>query len=59
MTMKLTSVGLCVLCLSILGHSGSILAAERKTPTAPEDVIENEESCATDPRGAARGHDYL
>ena len=39
MKIQLTSVGLVVLFLSILGHSGIIFAAERKTPTAPEDIL--------------------
>ena len=39
MTIKLTSVGLVVLFLSILGHSGASLAVERKTPTAPADSL--------------------
>jgi mono/diheme cytochrome c family protein len=34
--MKITSVGVLVLFALILGHSGVILAAERKTPIAPE-----------------------
>jgi cytochrome c553 len=39
MTINKTNVGLWVLLLSILGNSGAILAAERKTPTAPEDIL--------------------
>jgi cytochrome c553 len=39
MTINKTNVGLWVLLLSILSNSGAIFAAERKTPTAPEDVL--------------------
>lgn len=39
MTINKTNVGLCVLFISILGNSGASLAAERKTSTAPEDIL--------------------
>lgn len=37
--MKITRVGLFVLFAIILGTSGASLATERKTPSAPEDVL--------------------
>lgn len=37
--MKIISVGLFVLFALILSNSGASLAAERKTPSAPEDIL--------------------
>jgi len=37
--MKINSVGLLVLFALILGNSGAVFAAERKTPNAPEEFL--------------------
>jgi len=53
--MKRTSVGLFLLVALILGSSGAVGAAERKTPTAPEEFLKLTNPVALTPEALQEG----